>query len=334
MGDFFNIIFTNDFIVSVLRVTTPILFAALGALISDKAGVINIGLEGVMLFAALFGVLGSYWTDSLLLGGFIGILAGVAISALLAFASLYLKADIILTGVIINLIGAGGTVFFLEVFTGDKNVSTSVISKVFPDIVFPAVKDIPFLGGLLSGHNVLTWGAVALAVFLWFIINKTHFGLKMRAVGENPVTAASLGIPVKKMKFIAIILSGVFASLGGIFLSMGYVSFFAANMTAGKGFIALAAEAMAVANPLFTILSSLLFGFMSAIAIAFGSSGFLAVFNELFEMLPYVATIAALIFYVPIGRRRIKKSEELNEKSMGKGIRNSVRRRSPRFGGR
>lgn len=331
MDDFFNIILSNEFIVSVLRLSTPILFAALGALISNKAGVVNIGLEGIMLFSALFGVLGSFWTGDLFTGGLIGVLIGALVSALLAFSTLYLKSDIILTGVVINLIGAGGTIFFLEVFTGDKNVSTSIVSQVFPNIDFPAISNVPFIGGLLSGHNVLTWVAIALAILLWFVINKTHFGLKLRAVGENPAAASSLGISVRKHKFVAIVLSGVLASVGGIFLSMGYVSFFAANMTAGRGFIALAAEAMAMGNPILTMLSSLLFGFMSAIAIAFGSSGFLAIFNEIFEMLPYVATILALIIYAIIAKQRIKILEVKNGKSLGKGIQDDVQRRSSRF---
>ena len=327
MDDFFNIIFSNEFLVSILRLSTPILFAALGALISNKAGVVNIGLEGIMLFAALFGVLGCSWTGNLFAGGLIGVLIGAFVSALLAFSTLYLKSDTILTGVVINLVGAGGTIFFLEVFTGDKNVSTSIVSEVFPTLEIEAIKDVPFIGGLLSGHNVLTWVAIALAILLWFVVNKTHFGIKLKAVGENPVAASRLGIPVKNYRFIAIVLSGVLASVGGIFLSMGYVSFFASNMTAGRGFIALAAEAMAMGNPLFTLLSSLLFGFMSALAIAFGSSGFMAIFNEIFEMMPYVATIVALIVYAVIAKQKNKMKEVKNGKSLGKGIQNDVRRR-------
>lgn len=294
MSNVFDLIFTTNFVFSVIRVTTPILFAALGALISDRAGAVNIGLEGIMLMSALAGVIVSAATQSAMIGLLGAVLIGVLTASLLAYFTLKLKTDVILGGIAINLFADGGTIFLLYLITGDKGTSASLASKVLPNINIPIVQNIPIIGQIISGHNVLTYGAIFSALAVWYILNKTPLGLRIRSVGENPNAAESVGINVNKTRYIALALSGVFAGLGGAFLSMGYVSWFSRGMSAGRGWIALAAEAMGRGTVVGTTLTSILFGTADALSNALQ---LLNIPAELITIIPYVATVIGLLFY-------------------------------------
>lgn len=304
-------LFTTEFVFSILRVTTPILFAALAAIICTRAGVVNIALEGTMLTAALFGVVGSAWTQSLIVGLLAAMIGGMLMSALMAYFALYLDTDIILTGIAINLLTAGGTIFMLYVVSGDKGSSSSLRSLVFPKVDIPLIKDIPVLGDVLSGHNVLTYVAFLLVIVVYIFLFKTPIGLRLRCVGENPNAADSVGIPVRKVQVMALLLGGAIASLGGAYMSMGYLSSFSKNMVSGRGFIALAAEAMGQSNPVATMFSSLLFGTAQATSNTLQS---LAIPAELVQMIPYVATILGLVIYAQAKKsaekRKLKKEEK------------------------
>ena len=155
-----DIIFTTEFAFMVFRVTTPILFTALGAMISRRAGIMNISLEGMMLAGALFGVIGSTYTQSVLAGVACAVASSLALSLIFAYFVLKLRSDLILTGIALNLMASGGTVFLLSVLCGDKGVSTSMNSLVVPSVDIPVIKDIPVLGEIISGHNLLTYGAL------------------------------------------------------------------------------------------------------------------------------------------------------------------------------
>ncbi|GAB6116696.1 MAG: ral nucleoside transport system permease protein [Thermoanaerobacterium sp.] len=289
-----EIIFSTSFGYAILRVTTPILFAALGAIISDRAGVINIALEGTMLMAALWGVIVSAFTHSAWLGLLAAVISGILMSVILAYFSLNLKTNVVLAGIALNLFASGGTIFILYLVAHDKGISSSLKSEVLPQLTLPLVDKIPVIGPIFSGHNILTYIAL-LAVFLVYILlYKTPLGLRIRAVGENPDAADSVGIGVNKTRYIALILSGLLASFGGAYMSMGYVSWFSTNMTAGRGFIALAAEAMGKGTPLGTFLSSLLFGFAGALANNLQS---LRIPSEFVQMIPYIVTIIGLVIY-------------------------------------
>jgi len=313
MENFLSIIFSVDFGYAVLRVTTPILFAALGALISDKAGVINIALEGMMLIAALTGVIISAVAQSAGLGLFAAVLIGGLVGMLLAYFALNLKTDVILAAIAINLIAAGGTIFLLFIVGGDKGISSSIPSLTLPKLTIPFIEHIPVLGQIISGHNVLTYIAF-LAVFLMHIlIYKTPLGLRIRAVGENPGAADSVGINVKKIQYIALTISGMLAGFGGAYMSMGYVSWFSKNMTAGRGFIALAAEAMGGATPHGAMLTSLLFGFFDALSNSLQS---LRVPAEFVQMIPYLATVIGLTIYAANKTKQIKRIQaQKNDKA-------------------
>lgn len=294
MHNILNLLFSSSFIASVIRVTTPILYPALGSVIADKAGIPNIGLEGIMLMSALAGVIGSAYTGSAFAGFLLAVIAAVLMSYLLAYFTLELKTDVILGGIAINLFSSSATIFLLYLLTGDKGTSASLPSKVIPNINIPFIKDIPVIGKILSGHNALTYLVFILAAVIWYMYKNTAFGLRMMAVGENPNAAESVGVNVKRTKYIALILSGVLAGIGGAFLSMGYVSWFSRDMTAGRGWIALAAEAMGLGSVVGTILSSVLFGAASAL------SNVLQLVNmpvEIVTIIPYVFTVIGIIFY-------------------------------------
>jgi inner-membrane translocator len=293
----FSAIFSADFISSVLRLSTPILFAGLAALITDKAGVINIGLEGIMLSAALAGVVGSAFGGNAFVGLLLALVVGVAIGLLMAYFAIGLKTDIVLTGIALNLMASGGTVFLLYVITKDKGMSTSLKSFTMPVIQLPLIKSIPVLGDILSGHNLLTYLAFLFTVLVWILLYRTPLGLRIRVVGENISAAESVGIPVKKVQFTALAISGVLASMGGAYMSMGYMDKFARDMTAGRGFIALAAEALGRATPLGTLIASLFFGMVDALS---SNLQILNVPVQFVQMLPYVCTIVGLVIYSAI----------------------------------
>lgn len=283
-----------DFIYMWIRVATPILLAALGSVVCNKAGVVNLGLEGTMLISALFGVLGSVYGNSLFWGLVAGIAAALAVSAAFAYFHLILQANNVLCGTAVNTMATGLTVFVLQIATGEKGNSSSLKSFAFPNIEIPLIKDIPVIGEVISGHNALTYVALLMVILIYILMYKTPLGLRMRAVGENPDAASSVGQNVIKIRFIAILICGVLTGLGGMYLSMGYLSMFVRDMTAGRGFIALAACSMGQATPVGALVSSMIFAFFD------GLSNILQVLkipSEFVQMLPYLATIVGLTVY-------------------------------------
>lgn len=299
-----SIIFTTSFGFSILRVTTPILFAAMGAVVADRAGVNNMGLEGIMLSSALASVLFSYYSGSVFVGVLGAILIGVLLALLMAYFSLNLKTNLTLTGIALNLMASGGTIFVLYMLTGQKGTSDALPSGMVPSIDLPLIKDIPVVGAIFSGHNLLTYLAFLSVLFMWIFLYKTKLGLRIRSVGENPNAAASVGISVNKVRYIALLMSGLLAGLGGAFMSMGYVNFFSKDMTAARGFIALAAKAMGRATPIGTMLSSILFGVADSLS---NNLQILRIPPEFIKMLPYLATILGLIFYALHDRAVLKR---------------------------
>lgn len=322
MLDMLQNIFSASFAYSVFRVTTPILFAALGIMISKKAGVTNIAMEGIMLASALGGVVGSALTQSLLLGLIFAIIIGQIMSGILVYFSLKLKSEIFLTGLMINLLASGATVFVMYLMCNDKGMTTGLSSLVFPKVEIPLIKDIPIIGEIFSNHNILTYVAFISVFVVWFIINKTKFGLHVRAVGENPLSAQSVGINVTKTQIYAILLSGFFGTLGGIYMSMGYVSWFSRDMTAGRGFIAMAAQSLGRSTAPGTLFASLAFGVADALANMLQS---LRIPTELVQSIPYLTTILGLILYSVNEKRKAAKGKRLRySKSQAKEIKGEL----------
>lgn len=305
-----NSICSPEFLYMWIRVATPILLASLGATVCSKAGVVNLGLEGIMLISALFGVLAGSLGGNLFWGLLGGVGAALVVSLIFAYFHLVLEANSTLCGTAINTAASGLTVFVLQLATGEKGNSSSLKSFSFPEIEIPLIKDIPVIGDILSGHNTLTYVALLSVVVVFVILYKTPLGLRMRAVGENPHAASSVGQDVVKIRFIAILLCGVLTGLGGMYLSMGYMDMFVRDMVAGRGFIALAACSMGQATPVGALLSSLVFAFFD------GLSNILQVLqlpSQFVQMLPYIATIVGLtVFSIQQSAKTRKKMTELN----------------------
>ncbi|MBN1680225.1 MAG: ABC transporter permease [Anaerolineae bacterium] len=303
-------IFSAAFLASMLRVTTPILLPSLGALISDRAGVINIGLEGTMLASAFTGVVFSAkateWispaiSDPMLpwVGLLMGVLVGLLMALLLAFFHLQLKANLILSGIALNILGSSATVAIMYELTGDRgNTKGNLASFKMPFVQLPEfLADIPILSfffKIFDNQSVMTWIAFFSVAFVWWFMYRTPVGTHLRAVGENPDAAASVGIRVQRIRYLALLMSGVFAGLGGIHMSMGYLAFFQKDMTSGRGFIALATPYLGGGNPIGTGFASLIFGFFDAISTRIGS---LEIPSQLPQMVPFVATVMALVIY-------------------------------------
>ncbi len=299
--------------------TTPILLPSLGALISDRAGVINIGLEGIMLIAAFTGVVFSAYSRDWFaastataigpwLGLAMGVLMGVLTALLLGFFHLKLKADLILSGIAINFLGSAATVAVMFELTGDRgNTQGGLNSMRMPFIQLPEfLNKIPvasFFFKVFDNQSVMTWIAFLMVIAVWYFMYRMPTGIHLRAVGENPQAAASVGIRVQRIRYLALALSGVMASLGGIHLSMGYLSFFQNNMASGRGFIALATPALGGNNPIGTGFASLIFGFFDALSVRVGS---LNVPSMLPQMLPYIATVMALVIYALQNRLTVR----------------------------
>lgn len=305
-----SMIFTASFGYSIIRITSPILFAALAAVVAEKAGVSNIGLEGIMGISALFGVLFAYWTNSWLVGVLGALVVGAIIGLIMGFFALKLKTDIILAGIAINLMGGGGTIFLLFLFTGLKGNTASLTTPnmLTPRINIPLLQDIPVIGQILSGHSVLTYLAFLLVFVVWVLLYKTATGLQIRAVGENPNAADSVGVSVLKIQYIALAISGALSGLGGAYMSMYYSQSWNTGIIAGRGFIALAAQAMGQGEPVGAMLSSLLFGFASALGNKMeGMPGFS---SYLVAAIPYAVTIIGLVLYAAAMVKRIKRTKK------------------------
>lgn len=210
--------FTADFVALVIRVGTPLMFCSMSAYVAALAGIPNIAVEGIMLFGALFGVYFSALFSSAWLGllGVIGV--GVVLALVLAFFTMKMKADPIMIGIALNLFATDFSVWLLLVWTGSKGTTANLPSKVLPTVDIPFIKDIPVLGTILSGHYLLTYVCIILAILLAILVYRTPFGLHMQACGLDAHAADSVGIKVDRVRLIAVIMSGIFAALGGAYL--------------------------------------------------------------------------------------------------------------------
>lgn len=275
----------------ILAKTTPILLAAIGGGLSQVGNILNIGLEGLILVGAFAGVtVGAAW------GPFVGALAalgaGVLLALIYAVASLVFKADYIVVGIGTNLLAIGITVLLLTVLYGNAGVTPGDVKAMLPRIDLGAIGDIPILGPVFNNHTVLVWIALALVPIYWFVLYRTRFGVHLRAVGEDEPAAAAAGIRVFRVKFISIIASGALCGLAGAQLAMASVGSFTAGMTAGRGFIVVAAVIFAAGRPLPTLAICLIFGAADGLADRLALGG---VNSSLALLTPYVITIIALI---------------------------------------
>jgi general nucleoside transport system permease protein len=285
-------------IASTLVYATPLAYAALGGIFSERSGVVNIGLEGMMLMGAFFGIWGADWSGSWAIGLLVAMVAGGVTALVHAVFANHLRADQIVTGTAINFLAIGITGYlFIDIY-GD-NGTPSAISMV-PNVKIPGVQDWSYIGPAIGQLNLMTWLVFALLVLTEVVLFRTAVGLRIRAVGEHPLAADTVGIPVFRIRYGAVVLSGILAALGGAYLSIGFVGSFAQNMTAGRGFIALAAVIFGKWRPYGAFAACLLFGFASGVADRLQSVAGVSV--NLLSTIPYVLTLIALVGLV--GRSR------------------------------
>jgi simple sugar transport system permease protein len=290
VGNLDQVVVWSALAAAMLRYATPLAFAAMGGLFSERSGVVNIGLEGMMLSGAFFGILGADKLNHWALGLLCAALAGAGFALIHAFFAIHLRADQIVGGFAINFLAMGITGYlFIDIYSGE---GTPPDVSDIPDVHLSFLKDWYFVGPIFGQLNLMIWLAALTILATWVVMFKTPIGLRIRAVGEHPRAADTVGISVYKIRYAAVTLSGVLAALGGAYLSIGFVNSFNQNMTAGRGYIALAAVIFGNWRPWGAAAAALLFGFSSALAQR------LPAYSEsaavLFQALPYVLTLIAV----------------------------------------
>ncbi len=289
MVDLLSVISVGLF-AAALRMATPIAYASLGGIFSERVGIINIGLEGMMLTCAFTGVAVSYYTGN----PWLGVLAALLVGGLLGFfhAILTVKfiGDQIVSGTGINIFAIGFTAYMSQVIWGSRGASDSV--QGLKVVSIPLVKDIPVVGRIIGSHTLLVYIMMLVTVLSYIVLFRTPLGLRIRAVGEHPTAAETAGIDVLRVKYVCVTVSGMLAGLGGAFLSLGHLKLFAWGMTGGRGFIALAAMIFGKWMPLGAFGASLLFGFADALQMRLQALGLLP--PQIILTIPYVLTVAVL----------------------------------------
>jgi general nucleoside transport system permease protein len=288
---------------AMIRAATPLALAAMGGIFSERGGVINIALEGIMLTGAFTAVLFSYFGDSLgwnqtssaLLGVAAAVVFGVAIALIHAYFSITLRVNQLVSGVAINLLAFGISGLLLQqVFDVSGNSPAVPDMKPLP---IPLLSDIPFFGTILFDHQPIVYVMLISVPISAYIIKRTTFGLRLRAAGDKPEAIDTVGVDVHRLRYIGVAMSGMFAGLAGAYLSLGQLNFFSEGMTAGRGFIALAAVIFGGWRPWPAFGAALLFGFSDAAQIALQNSG-VSVPSDFLLMAPYVITLVALAGFI------------------------------------
>lgn len=291
VGKLETVVVWSALFAAMLRYATPLIFAALGGMFSERSGVVNIGLEGMMLMGAFFAVLVDDKADSWVLGLLAGVLSGGVAALVYAFFAIHLRSDQILGGTAINFLALGLTGYLYIDIYGQQGTSSNSIESI-PDVHLSIIDGVPFFGPIFGQMNLMIWVALLLVVGSSIVIFKTPIGLRIRSVGEHPRAADTVGINVYTVRYSAVVLSGMLAAAGGAYLSIGFVNSFGENMTAGRGFIALAALIFGNWRPFGAAAACMLFGFSSALATRLPEYSQSA--SVLFQALPYVLTLIAV----------------------------------------
>lgn len=280
-----------SFLSSVIMLATPTLLAALGIVFSERAGIVNIGTEGMMLVGALAGVIGSYLTGSVWLGVLIAMLVSMLFSAIFALFTVIVKADQTVIGTGLNILASGLTITVNRAMFGASTSPPRIDS--FDKFAIPFLSKIPILGDVLFRQPFPVYIAFALVPLAWFVMFRTNMGLKLRAVGEHPRACDTVGINVARTRFMSVLFSGLMAGLAGSFVSMGQMSFFTEGMIAGGGFMALAAVVFGNYTPVGVMGASLVFGASNALMYQLQALN-TGIPYQFLLMLPYLITILAL----------------------------------------
>jgi simple sugar transport system permease protein len=274
-------------ILAVLAASTPLLLAAAGELVVERAGVLNLGVEGMMIMGAACGFAGAYLTGSVMVGAVCGILAGAALSAVFGVLTLGLAVNQVATGLALTILGVGASALIGAGFVGERIVPAQPLT-------LPLLSSLPFVGRILFGENAFVYFSVALAIGIWWFLYRTRVGLVLRAVGDNHASAHALGYPVLKIRMLAVLFGGACAGLAGAYLPLAYTPFFIPGMTAGRGWIALALVVFASWRPARLAAGAYLFGAVTILQLHAQGAG-LGIPSQLMSSLPYLATVIVLV---------------------------------------
>ena len=310
MKDFLSL-FSIGLFQNTLRTATPVVLAALGVLMTDHVGIMNIGMDGMMLCGAFFAVLGSCMLGSWVGGLACALLCGLLLGLFFGVFVVKFKSDEYIIGVALNIFAGGLTIFLLRTIFGVAGAFRGTAQLPIyglPKINIPLIKDIPVLGDLLSGNTILVYASWILVALSYILIYKTPLGFWMRAAGEHPESLRAAGKSLEKMKYLASILCGLFSGLAGAHLSLGYLTMFTENMSADRGFIAVACVIFGMSNPPKVFLAALLFGFIDALGMRVQSFN---ISSYLTSMMPYIVTVVMMVWVVWRGNQRKKRLAHL-----------------------
>ena len=301
----FTVTFISAFLAAAVRMAVPLAYAGLGELIAEKAGILNIGVEGVMLSGAFFSFAGAFFFDNILLGLICGILGGVAVAMIHAVLSISLAKDQSVSGISLNIFALGVTSFLYKLMSsGDGYKQITPIGR----IRIPLLADIPLVGSALFDQDLMTYVLYTLVIAVAWFYRKTSLGLSFASIGENPGAADAAGIPVHRYQYIAMLLNGVLGGVAGSCLVLVSVGNFTEDMTTGRGYIALAAVILGRYTPFGTVGAAFLFGAANALQIRLQAIG-VPLPTQALAMLPYLITLVALV--TSIGKNR--KPESLSK---------------------
>ena len=298
-----------------LRLATPIALAALGGVITERSGVTNIALEGCMLVGAFFGIVAADKTGSLPVALVVALLAGALLAALHALASVTFRADQIVSGMALNILASGLTSYLNYELYGTTGTPADLPG--IPPLTLPVINGLPFVGDVIGKQNSVVWVMFVLVILLQLFLFRTVPGLRLRAVGEHPRAAETVGVDVRRTRYWAVIASGALAAIGGVYLSMGVSGSFTDNMTNGRGFIGMAAMIFGRWTPVGALVASLIFGYGDALSVSLqgASIGDLRFPVQLLSTIPYLFTILAVAGFV--GRSRAPAADGIPYESEG-----------------
>jgi len=305
LSSIFETLFSMRFLVTTIRLATPIIFAAIGTFIAAQSGIGNIAIESIMTFAALAGVLGSYLSGNAWVGVLLALVIGILTVMLIAFFSMKLGANAFLIMIALNTFADSVAIFVMYLMTGEKGTTASLTTPILSSIDIPIIKDIPILGEILSGQYVLTYLCWVIVILLFIFIYKTPTGMRLRACGLNADAARTAGINVERLQVLSLILSGIFAALGGVYLSLNYLKIYSRGMVSGQGWMGVSANGIAAGNYWILVLSAFIFAIFRSVSIIFSSSSALP--TDLVNAIPYIAVFVILTVVSIVNYYRVKR---------------------------
>jgi general nucleoside transport system permease protein len=282
-----RLMFSVSFILTVITASTPLLLAASGELVVERSGVLNLGVEGMMIMGAACGFAMAYLSGSIIVGAVCGVVAGAATAAIFGILTLGFAVNQVATGLALTIFGTGLSGLIGAGFVGDQIVQA-------PRLYLPLLTDLPVIGRIVFGQDAFVYFSFALIIAIWLFLYHSRAGLVLRAVGDNHTSAHALGYPVLKIRMLAVLFGGACAGLAGAFLSLSYTPFFIPGMTAGRGWIALALVVFASWRPARLVVGAYLFGTVSILGLALQPLH-LGIPQQLMNALPYLATVIVLV---------------------------------------